>query len=166
MRFSTRMASRRGTLPLVSAPPPNATSPPSARYLLLHSWPGRIFLASAALKFVVGLLRLAGVLSAVANVLSSIATIGLVISLSYFEWRLAVLTKRRLLWRVRRRLILSYVFFGVVPALLIVGLFVLGLWPVSMSVSAYLFRDGYDDVVEDARLVARSAGIDIGRTPE
>jgi serine phosphatase RsbU (regulator of sigma subunit) len=80
-------------------------------------------------------------------------------------WRLIALSRRRLLWRVRRRLILSYVFFGVVPALLIVGLFVLGLWPVSMSVSAYLFRDGYDDVVEFARVAARAAATDIGRTP-
>jgi serine phosphatase RsbU (regulator of sigma subunit) len=165
MRFSTRMASRRGTFPMAPAPPPNATPAPSARHLLLHSWPGRIFLASAALKLVVALLRLAGVLAAVADILSTIATIGLVISLSYFVWRLIVLAKRRLLWRVRRRLILSYVFFGVVPALLIVGFFILGAWVLSMNVSAYLFRDGYDDVVEDARLVARAAAADIARSP-
>jgi sigma-B regulation protein RsbU (phosphoserine phosphatase) len=148
------------------APPPDATPVPSARDLLLHSWPGRIFLASAALKLVVGLLRTADVLPSVARVLSSAGTVGLVISLSYFLWRLIVLTKRRLLWRVRRRLILSYVFFGVVPALLIVGFFILGAWAVSMNVSAYLFRDGYDDVVEDARLVARAAATDIGRAPQ
>jgi serine phosphatase RsbU (regulator of sigma subunit) len=133
--------------------------------MLLHSWPGRIFLASAALKFVVAVLRLAGVLPAIADFLSTVATIGLVISLSYFVWRLIILTKRRLLWRVRRRLILSYVFFGVVPALLIVGFFVLGAWVLSMNVSAYLFRDGYDDVVEDARLVARAAATDVARSP-
>ena len=34
--------------------------------------------------------------------------------------------KRRLLWRVRRKLILSYIFIGVVPALLIVVFFLLG----------------------------------------
>ena len=34
--------------------------------------------------------------------------------------------QRRLLWRVRRKLILSYIFIGVVPALLIVGFFLLG----------------------------------------
>jgi phosphoserine phosphatase RsbU/P len=150
---------------MVPAPPPNATPAPSARHLLFHSWAGRIFLVSAALKLVVGLLRTAGVLPGVARVLSSAGTVGLVISLSYFVWRLIALSRRRLLWRVRRRLILSYVFFGVVPALLIVGLFVLGLWPVSMSVSAYLFRDGYDDVAEGAGIEARSAATDIGRAP-
>ncbi len=160
------MASRRGTLPMAPAPPPSATPTPSARDLIFRSWPGRIFLASAALKLVVSLLRAADVLPSVARVLSMAGTIGLVISLSYFVWRLIVLTKRRLLWRVRRRLILSYVFFGVVPALLIIGFFVLGAWAVSMNVSAYLFRDGYDDVAEDARLGARAAASDIARAPE
>ncbi len=159
------MASRRGTPPLAPAPPPNATPASSARHLLLQSWAGRIFLIAAALKLLVALLRAADALPGVARVLSSAGTIGLVISFSYFVWRLAALSRRRLLWRVRRRLILSYVFFGGVPALLIVGLFVLGLWPVSMSVSAYLFRDGYDDVAEDARLQARSAAADIARMP-
>ena len=35
-------------------------------------------------------------------------------------WRLFVLVQRQLLWRVRRKLILSYIFIGVVPALLII----------------------------------------------
>jgi serine phosphatase RsbU (regulator of sigma subunit) len=160
------MASRRGKLLTAPTLPPDATPIPSAQYLLFHSWPGRIFLASAALKIVVALLRLGDVLPALARVLSVAGTVGLIASLSYFLWRLIILTKRRLLWRVRRRLILSYIFFGVVPAFLIVGFFVLGAWAVSMTVSAYLFRDGYDDLVDQAGLRAREAAADIGRAPE
>ena len=44
---------------------------------------------------------------------------------SIFAVRLFVLAKRRLLWRVRRKLILSYIFIGFVPALLIVAFFLL-----------------------------------------
>ena len=66
--------------------------------------------------------------------------------LSFFVWRLFVLMKRRLLWRVRRKLILSYIFIGVVPSLLIIGFFLLGGVLVFMNVSAYLFKDGYDDM--------------------
>ena len=40
-------------------------------------------------------------------------------------YRLFVVTKRRLLWRVRRRLTLSYIFIGFVPALLIITFFLL-----------------------------------------
>ncbi len=73
--------------------------------------------------------------------------------------------KRRLLWRVRRKLILSYIFIGVVPALLIIAFFMLGAWVVSTNVSAYLFRDGYDDVVASARQAASTAAEEMGRTP-
>ena len=41
-------------------------------------------------------------------------------AVGYLVWGLFVLMKRQLLWRVRRKLILSYIFIGVVPALLIV----------------------------------------------
>ena len=57
------------------------------------------------------------------ELLSSAATIGLMVSVGYFVWRLFLLMKRRLLWRVRRKLILSYIFIGVVPALLIIAFF-------------------------------------------
>ena len=50
---------------------------------------------------------------------------------------------------MRRKLILSYIFIGVVPALLIIGFFLFGGSLVSMNVSAYLFKDGYDAIVED-----------------
>ena len=138
----------------------------SPRVLLFHSWPGRLFIAAAAVKVVVWLFRLAGDVPAFIRVISSAATVGLIISVGYFLWRLIVLTKRRLLWRVRRKLILSYIFIGVVPALLIIGFFLLGAWVMSTNVSAYLFRDGYDDIVTYARLSAESAASEIARAPQ
>ena len=59
-----------------------------------------------------------------------------------------MLVKLRLLWRVRRKLILSYIFIGVVPSLLIVIFFLLGGVLIFMNVSAYLFKDGYDSLVD------------------
>src|SRR3954468_196436 len=84
------------------APAAGTELPYSARDLLLRTWPGRLFIISAALKLVVALLRLFGELPQVITVLSGAATIGLVISVSAFIWRLFVAMKRRLLWRVRR----------------------------------------------------------------
>ena len=137
----------------------------SPRALLFRSWPGRLFIISASLKIVVAALRGLGELPAIFQVLSSAATIGLVITVGYFVWRLFILIKRRLLWRVRRKLILSYIFIGVVPALLIVGFFLLGAGIVSMNVCAYLFKDGYDDLVRNAQLLAEAAAAEIGRSP-
>lgn len=164
----TDMRSKGGRGAPIAAPsaPPISTTPISARFLLLHTWPGRVFLGSGILKLLVAALRAANVLSQVSQLLSSLATIGLVISLSYFVWRLVLLTKRRLLWRVRRKLILSYIFIGVIPALLIVGFALVGASGVSMNVSAYLFRDGYDEIVDRVRLISQAAATDIGRTPQ
>ena len=51
-------------------------------------------------------------------VVDTVAGLAAACGLAYFVFRLIVLAKRRLLWRVRRKLILSYIFIGFVPALL------------------------------------------------
>src|SRR5262245_24809483 len=79
----------------------------SVRDLLLQSWAGRLFIISAALKLVVALARAIGELPGFLQVVSVASSIGLAVSIGHFVWRLFVLVKRRLLWRVRRKLILS-----------------------------------------------------------
>ena len=166
----------RSRLPEASAPPDRAAAPlplalpgtepvPTARDLLLHSRAGRLFLVAAGVKVVVAIVRRLADPPAVVEVLSSAATIALVLSVGYFVWRLFVLVKRRLLWRVRRKLILSYIFIGVVPTLLIIAFFLLGASAITMNVSAYLFKDGYDDIMSDARLIAQAAAAEIARNP-
>src|SRR3954454_5150406 len=148
------------------SPPPGADPPERRpRDLLLTTWPGRLFLISAALKIIVALTRLAGEMPPFVQVLSSAATIGLVFSVGYFAWGLFTLVKLRLLWRVRRKLILSYIFIGVVPSLLIVIFFMLGGVLIFMNVSAYLFKDGYDSMVDYVKLVTESAASEMGRSP-
>jgi len=146
-------------------PRPGAATQPSARELLLHSWPGRLFLLTAGLKIVIAAWRVAGTLPEAVRVVSTIATIGLAIAVGTFAWRLFVQIKRRLLWRVRRKLILSYIFIGVIPSLLILVFFLFAGSLVFMNVSAYLFKDGYDTIVEDARLSAQAAASEIARNP-
>jgi sigma-B regulation protein RsbU (phosphoserine phosphatase) len=149
-----------------AALPAGADPKVSSADLLFKSWQGRLFLISAALKIVLGLLRIAGDLPPFIGVLSSVATIGLIVSVSFFAWRLFVLMKRRLLWRVRRRLILSYIFIGVVPSLLIMIFFLLGGVLIFMNVSAYLFKDGYDAMVEDVKLATEAAASEMSRSPD
>ncbi|HYT66402.1 MAG TPA: SpoIIE family protein phosphatase [Vicinamibacterales bacterium] len=145
--------------------PGAAAAQPSPRELLVNTWFGRLFIAAAAVKFVVALWRLTGALPAIARLVSGAATIGLAIALGVFAWRLFVQIKRRLLWRVRRKLILSYIFIGVIPSLLILVFFLFAGSLVFMNVSAYLFRDGYESIVENARLSAQAAATGIARNP-
>src|SRR5688572_24393866 len=149
---------------------PAAAPQPSPRELLFESWFGRLFLGAASLKFVLALWRvITGAdpdrLPVVVRVLSGAATLGLAITLGIFAWRLFVQIKRRLLWRVRRKLILSYIFIGVIPSLLILVFFLFAGSLVFMNVSAYLFKDGYEQIVENARLSAQAAATEITRNP-
>src|SRR3954469_22135254 len=146
-------------------PRPAVVPQPTARELLLRTWPGRLFMASALVKFVFAIWRLGGDLPDAARVVSGGATIALAVAVVVFSWRLFVQVKRRLLWRVRQKLILSYIFIGVIPSLLILVFFLFAGSLVFMNVSAYLFRDGYEKVIEDARLSAQAAATEIARTP-
>ncbi len=158
---------RRSAAALALRGPVRPDDPPHQppRELLLKTWPGRLFLISAGLKIVVALWRLTGTLPTPTRVLSSAATIGLIISVGYFTTKLFILMKQRLLWRVRRRLILSYIFIGVIPSALVIVFFLFCGAVLFMSVAGYLFKSGYDKVVDDARLVAQAAAQEIARSP-
>jgi sigma-B regulation protein RsbU (phosphoserine phosphatase) len=147
-------------------PRPDTATQPTARDALFRSWPGRLFLIAVGLKAVFAVWRTAGELPVLARMLSGAATIGMVIAAVVVGWRLFVQIKRRLLWRVRRKLILSYIFIGVIPSLLILVFFLFAGSLVFMNVSAYLFKDGYDKVIEDARLSAQAAATEIARNPK
>ena len=165
-RLPDRPSVGRRRIAAPPALPPGLDPPQSVADLMFRSWPGRLFIISAGLKLVVGALRLIGELPRFVQILSSAATIGLILSVGYFVWRLFVLTKRRLLWRVRRKLILSYIFIGVVPALLIIVFFLLGGVVIFMNVSAYLFKDGYDEIVDYVKLTTEAVASELSRTPE
>ncbi|HEX5473097.1 MAG TPA: SpoIIE family protein phosphatase [Vicinamibacterales bacterium] len=166
MAGSDRGPRRRGATPGLPPAPVAIDTGETARDALLRSWPGRLFLLSAALKVLVALWRLAMPLPAAGEVLGTVATIGILVALGYFVVRLFVLIKRRLLWRVRRKLILSYIFIGVIPSLLILVFFLFSGSLIFMNVCAYLFKGGYDKVVEDARVVAVAAATEIARNPD
>ncbi|HEY3886511.1 MAG TPA: PP2C family protein-serine/threonine phosphatase [Vicinamibacterales bacterium] len=138
---------------------------PSLRALLLDTWVGRLFLAAAAAKILAAIWRRTGALPDAAAIVSALATLGLAIAFVWCAWRIFVMLKRRLLWRVRRKLILSYIFIGVIPALLILVFFLFAASLVFMNVSAYLFKDGYEAIVDDARVGAQAAASEIARNP-
>jgi phosphoserine phosphatase RsbU/P len=148
-----------------SLPPPVDDSNRTARDLLLHSWPGRLFIIATAFKLVISLFRFAGELPVFLRAINTATTLALAFSVLFFVTRLVFLVQRRLLWRVRRKLILSYIFLGVVPSILILGFFLLGSTFVSWSVGAYLFRDGYEEVTRNVELMAEAASLEITRNP-
>ena len=154
---------RRAALPGTSpAPEPTA----GVTDLLFRSRAGRLFLASASIRLLIALLRRAiAEPPAIVDAIGVLATLGMIASLCYFLGKLFVLAKRRLLWRVRRKLILSYIFIGAVPAALLISFFLLAAGLASMNVSAFLFKNTYDVIVGDVALTSQAIAGQIAQQP-
>ena len=145
-------------------PPPAADRRQGVRGALLQTLPGRAIVIGLAIKlamFVVGL-AFGGVPPFFA-VVDTVAGLVAAVGLAYFTFRLIVLAKRRLLWRVRRKLILSYVFIGFVPALLLVAFSLLCGFLLFYSFSSYLVQSRLRALSEQSRFLAQSAALEIQR---
>jgi sigma-B regulation protein RsbU (phosphoserine phosphatase) len=131
----------------------------------LWSSPGRLFVAALIairiLAWLVVLTLRPG--SAWATTIDTIGSLALFGALAILLYRLVLIGKRRLLWRVRRKLILSYMFIGVVPALLIVAFFLLCGLLLFSNVSSYLVKSDLRDLAEEARFIAESSAVEVSR---
>jgi hypothetical protein len=156
-------------MPPLTSPPdrPGTTDAPVVRVrtmpTLTGTWPGRAVLIGGLVKLTaIALSRVVGD-SFLIDVVGTAGTLALLIGLAYFIGQLIGLAKRQLLWRVRRKLILSYVFVGLVPALLIItfcllcGLLLFG------TVSQYVVDTRLRSGVDQAQFLARSTAMEIGR---
>jgi sigma-B regulation protein RsbU (phosphoserine phosphatase) len=136
----------------------------SLRELFLHRWPGRLLLGALGGKALLWIVDAIAGPNAITGALATLVRLALLVALGYFVWRLVQLVRQRLLWAVRQRLIVSYIFIGVVPALLIVAFFLFGAVLMFFNVSTYLFNSGVNDIVDEARTTARAAAEEIERT--
>jgi hypothetical protein len=83
------------------------------RGALLHTLPGRVIVVGVALKLaVLSVITLLGTDSPFLNVVDRVAGLAAAVGASYFLVQLILLAKRRLLWRVRRKMMISYLFIG------------------------------------------------------
>jgi sigma-B regulation protein RsbU (phosphoserine phosphatase) len=134
------------------------------RLFLLKRLPGRLLLVGLVIKLLAGLTRLvAGSLPPLLGALDTIGSLALAAGLGYLVYRLVVRAKRRLLWRVRRKLILSYIFIGVVPALLIVAFFVISGLLLFLNVGSFLVRNSFRNLTDEAQFLADTAAVELQR---
>ncbi len=146
--------------------PPSERRAAAVRRVLLGTWAGRLLLFGAIVKSAGVLTRLAvGGLPppfTAVETLGSLALIGAALGLLY---RLLARARRGLLWRVRQKLILSYVFIGVIPALLIVAFFLVSGLLLFLNVASFLVTNGFSNVTNDAVFLARTTALEIQRGP-
>ena len=128
---------------------------------------GRALLVGLVTKSVtVTMAALTGPLSGIAAALDTIGGIAVVAGVAILIYRLSIVAKRRLLWRVRRKLTLSYIFIGVVPALLIVAFFLLSGLLLFFNVSSYLVQSRLRTLVDQTQFLAQTAALELQRSAD
>src|SRR4051812_9666472 len=141
-----------------------STRPAVAWKWLTASFAGRTLAVGVALKLVAVILHAGLPGSALAGGIDTLGDVLIVIAALTIGYYLFVDVKRLILWRVRRKLTLSYIFIAFVPALLITCFFVLAGLLLFFNVSAYSIRLHLDSLVDRAQLIAQSAAGDVARS--
>jgi len=130
---------------------------------VLRTFPGRALLLGAVIKAVTWPTALVMPLPPVLEGVNLVGSLALLFAAAYGLTRFAVWSKRRLLWRVRRKLILSYVFVGVVPALLVITFFLLAGLILAFNLSSFLVQSRIKNVTDQARFLAQTVQLEVQR---
>ena len=129
--------------------------------LFATSVPGRTILAVLVLKALVSLFGGGSAAPAWLRVVDTAGTVALVAALGYLLVRVLNLLQQRFLWRVRRKLVLSYVLIGFVPILLFGAFFLVSGALLLSTVSSSLVQLSFTDVMDDANALAAMTSIDM-----
>jgi sigma-B regulation protein RsbU (phosphoserine phosphatase) len=149
----------------LEAPPAHELPPlPSPRALFLEHWAGRLVVAGLVVRLLVWLIGLAASTWTPLEFLRRLATIAVIVGSTVIVWRLSRVLRLRLLWRVRRKLILSYFFIGVVPAALIFLFFLIVGALTLLSFSSYLVTEKLADLQAQGRVYADMAAVELQQT--
>ena len=133
--------------------------------LLLRTLPGRALVVGAAIRLLASLAQLVIGRTPLTDAVGTVGTLALLAGIGIFAARLIGLARRRLLWRVRRKLILSFIFVGLVPALLIIVFFALCGMLLFSSISSYVVETRLRGLAEQAQFIAQTTAIELSRSP-
>ncbi len=153
-----------GSVRLEAPPAHELPRLPSLRALFLDHWAGRLILIGLAVRVCVWLATLALTDWALLDAIRRLATLGILVGAAVVLWRLSRVLRLRLLWRVRRKLILSYFFIGVVPAALIFLFFLIVGALTLLSFSSYLVTEKLADLQAQGRVYADMAAVELQQT--
>ena len=128
---------------------------------LTRTFAGRLVLVSLGIKAVVWTVRVATQSMTALSALNSIATLLLLIAVVVIGYRTYVHVKSVVLWRVRRKLTLSYVFIGLVPVLLLIVFFWVAGLLLFVNVGGYMLRARLTSLVDRAQALAETAAADL-----
>jgi sigma-B regulation protein RsbU (phosphoserine phosphatase) len=129
---------------------------------LLTYW-GRSFLVGAAVLAALFVWQQFGTLPPALDLVRRIVTLVSLAGLAALAVVAVIRHRAGFLWRVRRKLMLSYVFLGFVPLVLVLAFVLTGGMFLYMTVVSYVFNEAIADIVDDVRQVATTSAIELGR---
>jgi sigma-B regulation protein RsbU (phosphoserine phosphatase) len=133
-------------------------------HVLLHTRPGQAIVVGLAVKLLVSLVRVTvGSAPPLVGVLDTLASIAIAVGGSFFLARALANARRTLLWRVRRKLIISYIFIGFVPALLLAAFALLGGLLLFSNFSSYLVQTRLKTMLDRAGGIAATTAQELQR---
>jgi phosphoserine phosphatase RsbU/P len=133
----------------------------SASAILLRHWAGHLLLGGTMLRAAIWLLDQLATTGPAVEAVRKTAGVAILLGAAVVVWRLSGVARHRLLWRVRRKLVLSYVFIGLVPVLLICAFFAI-LGALSMlTFSSYLVTEKLADLQAVAEVHADTTAAEL-----
>jgi sigma-B regulation protein RsbU (phosphoserine phosphatase) len=129
--------------------------------MMRETFAGRLLVVGILLKLAVALVRAVSAVGWFVTVLDTIGSVALAIGGAAFLWMGLSAARRRLLWRVRRKPIISYIFVGLIPALLIVTFFLLGGFLLFSNFSSYLVQNRLTGMADRALAIAEATALEV-----
>ena len=146
---------------------PGRLPPPSraalVRYWLTQTFSGRAILFGAFVKVVAFVLTLALGTKPWLELIDTGGDLAMIVGVLIIIVLLFADMKQRLLWRIRRKLAVSYIFIGFIPALLIIVFFLVAGVLLFFNIGSFMMRNELGRFVERARLAADSVALDLAR---
>jgi sigma-B regulation protein RsbU (phosphoserine phosphatase) len=141
------------------------TPPPAVRRGVFRTLPGRLLILSSLLLAALWLAAAVVALPLVVQIFHRVVSFAFIVSLLWVLATGIARNRRKLLWRVRRKLVLTYVLLGVVPVALVALFAMAGGVVLYNNVAAYVFHQGLGEIVEEVDQAALTAAAEIGRSP-
>jgi len=136
------------------------------RFPLLRTLPGKLFVLSSIPLVVLLVVREFVALPDLVEVFRKVLSLAFFVSIVAMAAIVLRQHRHRLLWRVRRKLLVSYVLLGFVPVTLVAAFMLFSSIVLYTYVSAYVFQQGMAAIADAAHRSAEMVAQEIGATPQ
>ena len=127
------------------------------QYWAKHTFSGRAVVYGTVAKLAAFLLVVLFGVSRWFELIDTGGDLAIIVGTLIVGLRLFVSLKAQLLWRVRSKLTLSYIFMGFVPALLIIVFFMVAGLLLFFNIGGYMMRTDLNRIVDSAHFASESA---------